>query len=177
MAAGPGPTPVAAAAPTAATATPAPPTPPIAGQLVQPVAVLRGGPDGTHTLTVVLRPETLGPVQVQVTLDNGVVDLTLRGAHQHGREALLLALPDLRRDLEAAGLSCSRLDVDRDTGGSWTAQQHSAQREAQQQAGGDPRGQAGRGEPASRPWARAADPGERRSALSTSSSSALDVLA
>jgi flagellar hook-length control protein FliK len=177
MAAGPGPTPVAAAAPTAATATPAPPTPPIAGQLVQPVAVLRGGPDGTHTLTVVLRPETLGPVQVQVTLDKGVVDLTLRGAHQHGREALLQALPDLRRDLEAAGLSCSRLDVDRDTGGAWTASQQSAQREAQQQAGGGARGQADRGEPAPRPWARAADPAQRHAAVASASTSALDVLA
>jgi flagellar hook-length control protein FliK len=167
---------VTSAAPVAAAA-PAPAAPPVAGHLAPHVAVLRGGPDGTSTLTVVLRPENLGPVQVQVTLDNGVVDLTLRGAHQHGRDALLQALPDLRRDLEAAGLSCSRLDVDRDTGGSWTAQHHSAQREAQQQAGGDPRGQTGRGEPAPRPWARAADPGERRSAVPTASTSALDVLA
>jgi flagellar hook-length control protein FliK len=175
MAAGSGPAPVTAPAPTPATTATAPP--PVAGQLAQPVAVLRGGPDGTHTLTVVLRPETLGPVQVQVTLDNGVVDLSLRGAHQHGREALLQALPDLRRDLEAAGVSCSRLDVDRDTGGSWTASQQSAQQEAQQQAGGEPRGQAGRGEPAPRPWPRATDPAQRRPAVPAASTSALDVLA
>ena len=70
--------------------------------------MLRGGPDGAHTMTLVLTPETLGPVEVQVTLSKGTVDLTLRGAHEHGRAALLDALPDLRRDLEAAGLTCSR---------------------------------------------------------------------
>ena len=38
-------------------------------------------------------------------VSKGAVDLTLRGAHEQGRAALLDALPDLRRDLEAAGLS------------------------------------------------------------------------
>jgi flagellar hook-length control protein FliK len=136
-------------------------------------------------MTVVLRPDNLGPVQVQVTLDNGVVDLTLRGAHDHGRDALLQALPDLRRDLQSAGLTCSRLDVDRDTGGSWTqqqsAQQQSSQQQAaQQQAGGDQRGPGPRSEPAtSRAWVRAPGPVDRSTAVTTSSttSSAVDVLA
>jgi flagellar hook-length control protein FliK len=145
------------------------------------VAVLRGGPDGTHSMTVVLRPDNLGPVQVQVTLDNGVVDLTLRGAHDHGRDALLQALPDLRRDLQSAGLTCSRLDVDRDTGGSWTAQQQSSQQQAaQQQAGGDQRGPAPRSEPATtRAWVRSPGPIDRSTAVTTSSttSSVVDVLA
>jgi flagellar hook-length control protein FliK len=77
----------------------------------------------------VLTPDTLGPVEVQVTLSKGTVDLTLRGAHEHGRAALLDALPDLRRDLESAGLNPSRLDVDRDTGGSWLGR-HAAQQQA-----------------------------------------------
>jgi flagellar hook-length control protein FliK len=177
-----------AAAPTGPAAPanqPAAPPPPVAGQLAQQVAVFRGAPDGTHSMTVVLRPDNLGPVQVQVTPDKGVVDLTLRGAHDQGRDALLQALPDLRRDLQSAGLTCSRLDVDRDTGGSGTqqqsAQQHSAQQQAaQQQAGGDPRGQGSRNEPpAPRAWVRSPVPADRSTAISASSTStsAVDVLA
>jgi flagellar hook-length control protein FliK len=116
-------------------------------------------------MTLVLTPETLGPVEVHVTVTKGSVDLTLRGAHEHGRAALLDSLPDLRRDLETAGLTCTRLEVDRDTGGSRLSQQ--AQQQAQQQAHhqarqqaqhgfGDRPGQSDRGE-RSRPWLRAAD--------------------
>jgi hypothetical protein len=160
----------AAAQPVQAAASTAPP--PVAAQLLRPVTLLRGGPDGTHSMTVVLTPETLGPVQVQVTLDRGTVDLQLRGAHEHGRTALMAALPELRRDLESAGLTCSRLDVDRDTGGSWTAQQHPQ---------GDGGGRPGQGETRPRGWARPADLGEGRPALtltstaSTGPSTGLDV--
>jgi flagellar hook-length control protein FliK len=174
--------PTQGAAPSSSAAAPAPPAPPVAGQLAQQVAVFRGAPDGTHSMTVVLRPDNLGPVQVQVTLDNGVVDLTLRGAHDHGRDALLQALPDLRRDLQSAGLTCSRLDVDQDTGGSWTAQQQSSQQQtgqqqaAQQQTGGSLRGQ-GAGEPTPRPWTRSVDVAERRAAVPSSASPGFDVLA
>ena len=101
-------------------------------------------------MTLVLTPENLGPVEVSVTLSKGTVDLTLRGAHEQGRAALLDGLPDLRRDLETAGLTCSRLEVDRDTGGSWLAR-HSAQQQASR---------AGPTAAASRPRARTGhDPG------------------
>jgi flagellar hook-length control protein FliK len=132
---------------------------PVSTQVARQVAVLRGGPDGAHTMTLVLTPDTLGPVEVQVTLQKGTVDLTLRGAHEQGRAALLDALPDLRRDLEAAGLSCSSLEVDRDSGGAWL-DRHSAQQQAaaQQQGFGD-RGRQDRGEGRSRPWVGSADTG------------------
>ena len=150
---------------------------PAGSQVARHVAVLRGAPDGSHTMTLVLRPETLGPVEVQVTVSKGSVDLTLRGAHEHGRAALLDSLPDLRRDLEIAGLACTRLEVDRDTGGSRLSQQPS-QQQAQQQGFGDRSGQPDRGE-RSRPWLRAADisgsgptPPPQRS-----TSSGVDVLA
>jgi flagellar hook-length control protein FliK len=117
--------PVAASAPAPAAAPPAP----VAAQVASQVVVLSQGPDGTHSVTVVLHPDSVGPVQVQVTLQQGTVDLTMRGAHEHGRAALMNALPDLRRDLEAAGLTCSNLGVDRDTGGSWSAQQQAAQQQ------------------------------------------------
>jgi flagellar hook-length control protein FliK len=128
---------------------------PVGSQVARQVAVLRGGPDGAQTMTLVLSPESLGPVEVSVTLSRGTVDLMLRGAHDMGRAALLDGLPDLRRDLEAAGLSCSRLEVDRDTGGSWLAR-HSAEQQAQQQGSGD-RGRQDRGDNRSRPWGAPAD--------------------
>jgi flagellar hook-length control protein FliK len=153
---------------------------PVGTQVARQVAVLRGGPDGAHTMTLVLTPDTLGPVEVQVTLQKGTVDLTLRGAHEQGRAALLDALPDLRRDLEAAGLSCSSLEVDRDSGGSWL-DRHSAQQQAaaQQQTFGDRGGQQAPGDTRSRPWQRTADSSDDRTAPTSnrSTSSGVDVLA
>ncbi|MGR6967595.1 flagellar hook-length control protein FliK [Geodermatophilus sp. URMC 61] len=179
----PVPTPAPAAAPTAAapapavpvappvaTAEPATPTaPPVAGQVAQQVAVLRHGPDGTHTMTLVLTPETLGPVEVQVTLSQGSVDLALRSATEAGRAALLDALPDLRRDLAAAGLTCTGASVDRDTGASWAS--------AQQHAAGDRDGRHGQPDGRGRPWLRGAeaDPGRPAPGTTAIPSSGLDV--
>jgi flagellar hook-length control protein FliK len=165
-------------APAAAAAAPAAPPPrtPVATQVAQPVAVLASGPDGSSTMTLVLTPENLGPVQVHLTVSHGTVDLTLRGAHEQGRAALLDALPDLRRDLQSAGLTCSRLDVDRDTGGSWSTQQQAT---AQQGHSGQ-HGQSDRGDARTRPWLRPADLGAVRPAPihpSSSASSGVDVLA
>jgi flagellar hook-length control protein FliK len=161
-------------APVAATdtATGAEAAQPVGTQVARQVAVLRNGPDGSHTMTLILNPESVGPVEVQVTLQKGTVDLTLRGAHEHGRAALLDALPDLHRDLEAAGLTTSRLEVDRDSGGAWL-DRHSAQQQAHQQAQqqahqqamaqhqgfGDRGGRQNRSEDRSRPWGVPADTG------------------
>ncbi|WP_448611652.1 flagellar hook-length control protein FliK [Geodermatophilus sp. URMC 60] len=161
--------PTATPAATAAPATPPAPAPPVAGQVAQQVAVLRTGPDGTHTMTVVLTPETLGPVEVQVTLSQGSVDLTLKSATEAGRAALLDALPDLRRDLAGAGLTCTNASVDRDAGASWAS--------AQQQAAGDRAGQHGQPDGRSRPWLRGAEADPDRPAPGTTAtpSSGLDV--
>jgi flagellar hook-length control protein FliK len=131
----------------------------VGSQIARQVAVLRGGPDGTQTMTLVLNPENLGPVEISVTVSKGIIDLTLRGAHELGRAALLDGLPDLRRDLESAGLNPSRLEVDRDTGGSWLAR-HAGQQQADQQAqqhGFGDRGRQDRGGDRSRPWGAPAD--------------------
>jgi flagellar hook-length control protein FliK len=154
------PAPTAAAAPTgSAGATGDATALPVGSQVARQVAVLGRGPDGTQTMTLVLNPENLGPVEVSVTLSKGSVDLTLRGAHEQGRAALLDGLPDLRRDLESAGLNPSRLEVDRDTGGSWLSRH--AQQQADQQGLGQQAGQRGhqqdRGENRSRPWGAPAD--------------------
>jgi flagellar hook-length control protein FliK len=181
----------AEAVPTAGPAAPAVPTAPVAraeaatgaaaaqpvgGQIARQVAVLRGGPDGSHTMTVVLTPETLGPVEVSVTVSQGTVELTLRGAHEHGRAVLLDALPDLRRDLEAAGLTCSRLDVDRGSrDGSWSSSQQQPGRFGEPGAG-DRGGSQGRPDGGARPWQRSADTGEGRPAT-PHTASGLDIRA
>ena len=69
----------------AAGATASAAAPPVGSQVARQVAMLRGGPDGTQTMTLVLNPENLGPVEVSVTMTKGTVDLTLRGAHEMGR--------------------------------------------------------------------------------------------
>jgi flagellar hook-length control protein FliK len=104
-------------------------------------------------------------VQVQVTVSNGSLDLNLTGSHEHGRAALLEALPDLRRDLQSAGLTLSKLDVSRDTSGSFTAQQ-----QAPGQQWGQGSQQRGEARPAS--WLRSTpDPGEGRQARTATTSS------
>jgi flagellar hook-length control protein FliK len=173
-AAGPAPSAAAPAVRTEA-ATGAAVAQPVAGQLARSVAVLRGGPDGAHTMTVVLTPEALGPVEVSVTLSQGTVELTLRGAHDHGRAALVDALPDLRRDLEAAGLTCSRVDVDRGArDGSWSGSQSSASAQAGGREGGGRGPQQERSENGARPWHRPADNEEGHPAR-TRGVSGLDV--
>jgi flagellar hook-length control protein FliK len=155
----PAPAPATSTATSGATSTGDAASLPAGSQVARHVATLRGAPDGRHTMTLVLTPETLGPVEVQVTVSKGAVDLTLRGAHEHGRAALLDSLPDLRRDLETAGLTCTRLEVDRDTGGARLSQQGSQQQtpqQSQQQGFGERSGSPDRGD-RSRPWLRAAD--------------------
>ncbi|SHN64853.1 Flagellar hook-length control protein FliK [Geodermatophilus obscurus] len=159
--------PTTAPAPTAGPAAPAAPAPPVSGQVAQQVAVLRSAPDGTHTMTLVLTPETLGPVEVQVTLSQGSVDLALKSATEAGRAALLEALPDLRRDLASAGLTCTNASVDRDAGGAWAS--------TQQQATGDRAGQQGQPDGRSRPWLRGADADPGRPDPTATPSSGLDV--
>jgi flagellar hook-length control protein FliK len=139
----------------------------VAGQVAQQVAVLRSSPDGTHTMTVVLTPETLGPVEVQVTLSQGTVDLALKSATEAGRAALLEALPDLRRDLAGAGLTCTSASVDRDAGASWAS--------AQQHAAGDRAGQQGQPDGRGRPWLRGAEADAGRPTPGTTATQASGV--
>jgi flagellar hook-length control protein FliK len=123
-------------------------------------------------------------VEVQVTVSKGSLDLSLRGAHEQGRAALLDALPDLRRDLESAGLTCSRLTVDRTTGGAFTSVTapttpsssggpgQSAAQMSQQQSPGQRGSQQSWSDGRFRPGLRTADSGDNRSVpLSTRSTS------
>jgi flagellar hook-length control protein FliK len=165
-----------------AAATPAAPAggdAPVAAQLGRQIAVLRNAPDGSQTMTVVITPESLGPVTVEVTVTDGKLDLTLHGAHPAGRHALTEALPELRRELEGAGLSFDKLVVDpsnRDAGaGLRNPQQQLLDARAGQQGSS---GQPGQQEPRARSWGSSPDsPGEGAAALTTdqSTSSGVDV--
>ncbi len=93
------------------------PAPPVAAQLVHQLTALAAGPDGSHAVTVVLAPESLGEVHVQLVVTGDQVSLTLAAGAEHGRAALAEALPDLRRDLAAAGLTVTSAEVSSDVPG------------------------------------------------------------
>ncbi|WP_222265406.1 flagellar hook-length control protein FliK [Modestobacter marinus] len=126
---------------------------PVATQLGRQLAVLTEAPDGTQTMTLVITPDELGPVSIQATITDGTIDLTLLGAHEHGRQALAEALPDLRRELETAGLSVSRLEVGTDAGRDGDSWQRAGQQQLPDPRGGS-QGQPGRAPADGRGWVR-----------------------
>jgi len=85
-----------------------------AAQVVAVLHPLRSAPDGVHQLTVHLHPAELGPVSVRAEIRNGDIHLHLAGATEAARDALRMALPELRRDLQAAGFTAGSLDVQPD---------------------------------------------------------------
>jgi flagellar hook-length control protein FliK len=111
--AGPPTTDPRAAAP-AAPAQPAPPSPPSppAAQVAQLLGPVLSGPDGTYSVSLQLYPEELGAVQVEVLLRGGEIRLAMHAPTEAAQAALRAALPDLRADLAAAGLSATSLSVD-----------------------------------------------------------------
>lgn len=95
-----------AAATTARAAAPALPT-----QLVEVVAPLRRGPDGTHQVAIQLRPDELGEVVVDVRVRGNEVALSLRADLAGTADLLRESLGELRAELEAAGFRAGDLDV------------------------------------------------------------------
>lgn len=92
--------------------------PAVAQQLVEQVTPLVEGPDGTHELTIELRPATLGRVQLEVTLEDGVLHVRVHAEDPASRRLLGQSLGDLRTALADAGISAGSLDVgDPGTGG------------------------------------------------------------
>jgi flagellar hook-length control protein FliK len=100
----------APSATTATTATSAPAAPqapadvPLAEQLSGRLTSLRSAGPGQHVLTLRVDPESIGPVRVVAHIGAEGVRIELFGATDQAREALRQAMPDLRRDLVAAGL-------------------------------------------------------------------------
>ncbi len=108
--------PLRSEAPAAAQPPPAPSgaAPAPAAQVLAHLVPLRRGPDGVHRLTVHLHPEELGQISIIAELRRGDLSVRLAGATEAGREALRVALPELRRELSDAGFGSSTLDLMRD---------------------------------------------------------------
>jgi flagellar hook-length control protein FliK len=88
----------------------------LAEQLGARLATLRTLPVGDHVLTLRVDPDSFGPVRVVAHIGAEGVRIELVGASDAARDALRSALPDLRRDLAATGLS-AQLDLGRDQPG------------------------------------------------------------
>ncbi len=106
---GPGAAAAAVAAPTTLTAPDAAPAPaPVAhapvvatpaAQLAPRIGALRSLGDGVHRLVMRVQPEEIGAVRVVAEISGDRVRIELHGGTEQAREALRLALPELRRDL------------------------------------------------------------------------------
>jgi hypothetical protein len=109
----------APAAPSVSTpvATPAPraeapaPAPRVHTPIVTAVIPLVQRGDGSYHVAVRLHPEELGAVDIDVELRGGEINLRLRTETVAGRDAIRLALPMLRSELEAAGVQTGTFDL------------------------------------------------------------------
>ncbi len=90
------PAPVPAAAP----AGPAP----LPAQLTPRLAALRAMGEGTHRITMRVQPESIGSVRVVAEVTASGTRIELHGGTEAAREALRVALPDLKRDLLVHGM-------------------------------------------------------------------------
>jgi hypothetical protein len=105
-----------APAPTDATAAPmAPPTVP--DQIVSAVVPLHGRGDGRHEVTLELRPDDLGTIRVEVSVEHQIVHLTLHAVEPATGRLLSAALPELRSALADAGLTAGHVGVGPGGGG------------------------------------------------------------
>ncbi|HEX4727622.1 MAG TPA: flagellar hook-length control protein FliK [Jatrophihabitans sp.] len=109
--------------PTAAPTTTAQPTTsqpaanplPVSDQLTGPVLSLRTAGNGSHQLTIALHPAELGPVNLHVRILGDSMAIQLASTSEGAHDALREALPQLRQELQAAGLP--NVDLSLDLGG------------------------------------------------------------
>jgi flagellar hook-length control protein FliK len=78
---------------------------------------LHGRGDGRHEITLELRPDDLGTIRVEVSVEHQTVHLTLHAAEPATSRLLSAALPDLRAALADAGLTAGQVGVGVDGGG------------------------------------------------------------
>ena len=88
----------------------------VADQVVSAVVPLHGRGDGRHAVTLELRPEELGTIRVEVSVEHQTVHLTLHAADPATGRLLAAALPELRTALTDAGLTAGQLGVGGDGG-------------------------------------------------------------
>ncbi len=82
-----------------------------ARQVLQVVKPFRLAPDGDYQMTLQLRPEALGRVELSVTMRDGQLSLQLAADNSGSRDLLRQSLNDLRSELEGAGIAAGSLDV------------------------------------------------------------------
>jgi flagellar hook-length control protein FliK len=119
--------PTAPGAPTATTATPTTPhvPEPFDQSTIQTlVTSAHSDQDGTQTLTLRLRPDDLGSVDVSLEVKHGVVNLTMSASSAGARDALNDHVSDLRSALADAGLTLGSVDIG--AGGQESAQAQQA---------------------------------------------------
>lgn len=109
-------------------------------QLAQPLFRLAAAPQGQHIMTLQVSPEDLGPMTVRAHIDAAGVRIELFAPGDAGREAIRGILPELRKELAAAGFGAS-LDVSAHNGPGSSARDGSGQ---------DPTGRNGTGNGAGR---------------------------
>jgi flagellar hook-length control protein FliK len=91
--------------------------PPVHDQIVSAVVPLHGRGDGRHEVTLELRPDDLGTIRVEVSVEHQTVHLTLHAAEAATSRILTAALPELRSALVGAGLTAGHVGVGPDGGG------------------------------------------------------------
>ncbi len=90
---------------------------PVASQVAAPVLALRARGDGSHQLIVALHPAELGPVNVHVRISGDAMTISLASTSETAHETLRDALPQLRAELQSAGLNSASLSLDLTSGG------------------------------------------------------------
>ncbi len=80
---------------------------PFAGQLARPIFTLAAAGPGSHTMTISVTPDTLGPVTVQAHVSPEGIRVELFAPTDLGRDAIRAILPDLRKDLAGAGVGAN----------------------------------------------------------------------
>jgi flagellar hook-length control protein FliK len=110
-------------------ATPVAP-PAVPEQIVSAVVPLHGRGDGRHEVTLELRPEDLGTIRVEVSVEHQTVHLTIHAAEPATGRLLSAAMADLRSALADAGLHPGHVAVSSD-GGSGTGRRSRPQGESE----------------------------------------------
>jgi flagellar hook-length control protein FliK len=80
---------------------------PLAGQLARPIFTLAAAGPGSHTMTISVTPDALGPVTVRAHVGPEGIRVELFAPTDVGRDAIRTILPDLRKDLAGTGLGAS----------------------------------------------------------------------
>jgi flagellar hook-length control protein FliK len=111
--------------PADAPASPSATPPAVPEQIVSAVVPLHGRGDGRHEVTLELRPDDLGTIRVEVSVEHQTVHLTLHAAEPSTGHLLAAVLPELRSALADAGLQAGHLAVNAD-GGAGTGRRHAS---------------------------------------------------